>query len=244
VNRLSTLIFHIFLLAALLAAQASRAADCVVLLHGLGRTAHSMNDLEESLRANNYLVVNNSYSSREKTIAELSSIVGDGIAACKNQHAEHIHFVTHSLGGILVRHYFQTHTVAEAKRVVMLGPPNRGSEVATKYKNEWWYQWFTGPAGQELGVDETSVPNILKPIPLEIGIIAGTESLDPWFSRSVPKPNDGKVSVESAKLDNMKDFTTVPHSHTFIANADIVVREVNIFLSQGTFTQKDKGAVN
>lgn len=170
---------HIFLLSTLLATQVGWAADCVVLLHGLGRTAHSMNTLENSLTDNGYLVINNSYPSREKTITELSSIVGDGISACKNQQAEHIHFVTHSLGGILVRQYFQTHTVVEAKRVVMLGPPNRGSEVATKYKNEWWYQWITGPAGQELGIEVSSTPNTLKPISLEIGIIAGTASLDP-----------------------------------------------------------------
>ncbi|TIH10958.1 hypothetical protein D8779_09855 [Pseudomonas leptonychotis] len=117
----------------------------------------------------------------------------------------------------------------------MLGPPNHGSEVATKKKDQWWYEMATGPAGQQLGTETDSTPNQLKSIPLEIGIVAGTESLDPWFTDDLPKPNDGKVSVESAKLAEMKDFITVPHSHTFMANADVVTSQIKSFLQQGHF---------
>lgn len=220
----------------LFASQAAIANDCVVLVHGLGRTSHSMNFIENSLESQGYIVVNNSYPSREKSVDELASVVGDGISACKESGAQQIHFVTHSLGGLLVRQYFQEHVIPEAKRVVMLGPPNHGSEVATKNRDKWWYKLSTGPAGQELGIETDSTPNRLKPVSLEIGIIAGTVSLDPWFSGSVPKPNDGKVSVASTQLAEMKDFITVPHSHTFIANAEIVATQVKHFLAQGRFS--------
>jgi triacylglycerol lipase len=219
----------------LFVAPVSLANECVVLLHGMGRTSYSMNAIEDSLAKEHYTVINNSYPSTEQDIQQLASVVGDGIAECKKAGAQSIHFVTHSLGGILVRQYFQNNVVAEAKRVVMLGPPNHGSEVATNKKDQWWYKMATGPAGQQLGTEADSTPNQLKSIPLEIGIVAGTESLDPWFAGDLPKPNDGKVSVESAKLAEMKDFITVPHSHTFMANADVVASQIKLFLQHGHF---------
>lgn len=224
------LLFIVLLYSPIAAAQ-----DCVVLLHGLGRTSHAMDNLARDLKAEGYLVVNESYPSRAKPIAELTRAVGDGITQCRAQSAPSIHFVTHSLGGILVRAYFQDHVVPEAHRVVMLGPPNHGSEVVDRHGDAWWFKLFTGPAGQELGTSSESLPNRLAPIPLEVGVIAGTKSLDPWFSAALPRPNDGKVSVWSARLAEMQDFITVPHSHTFIADAEGVSMQIQHFLAHGAF---------
>lgn len=224
----------LFIFITLLSSIAS-ANDCVVLLHGLGRTSYSMKSIETALRNDGYTVVNNGYPSRDKHISELAIVVENGIKQCKQKNASDIHFVTHSLGGILVRQYFQKNSVPEVKRVVMLGPPNHGSEVSTKNKDKWWYKLLTGPAGQQLGTESTSIPNQLKPIPLEIGIISGTKSLDPWFSSDIEKPHDGKVSVASTKLAEMKDFISVAHSHTFIADSDTVAKQVKLFLSKGGF---------
>jgi triacylglycerol lipase len=225
------------LLVIMLVSQSSLASDCVVLLHGLGRTSYSMRSLEIALKQDGYTVVNNSYPSRRESIDNLSAVVGEGIAECRQSKATNISFVAHSLGGILVRKYFQNNVVPEARKLVMLGPPNRGSEIATRNKQKWWYKIFTGPAGQELGVEPESTPNQLKKIPLEIGIIAGTKSLDPWFSRFIKGQDDGKVSVESAKLDEMRDFITVHHSHAFMAGSDDVYKQVSSFLTLGTFLQ-------
>lgn len=212
------------------------ATQCVVLLHGLGRTSHSMNTIAAALKQDNYLVVNHSYPSRKKSIEALSNVVGDNIAECQKLGATQIDFVTHSLGGILLRQYFQQHSVPAVKRVVMLGPPNHGSEVSSLNKNKKWYKLMTGQAGQQLGTESDSLPNQLKPLNgIEIGIIAGTKSLDPWFSNSLPKPHDGKVSVASTQLDEMTDFIVVPHSHTFMANSSLVVQQLKIFLKQGKF---------
>jgi hypothetical protein len=224
-----------YLLLLLLFVQPALANDCIVLLHGLGRTSHSMSALEKHLKQDGYVVVNHSYPSTKANIDQLSSVVGKGIEECRSHKVVAINFVTHSLGGILVRDYFQSNVVPEARRVVMLGPPNHGSEVTTRNKNKWWYKLFTGPAGQELGVEPTSKPNQLAKIPLEVGIIAGAKSLDPWFSSDIKGQNDGKVSVESAKIEGMKDFIKVPHSHTFMAESSDVCKQVSYFLSQGKF---------
>ena len=208
--------------------------ECVVLLHGLGRTSLSMKKLENNLEKSGYIVWNQGYPSREKTIEELASVVGEGIEECRKEKARKVHFVTHSLGGILVRQYFQDHAVPEARRVVMLGPPNHGSEITDRYKDAWWYQEATGPAGQQLGTRPDSLPNRLKPIPLEIGIIAGTSGGD-LFSSEFKDANDGKVSVESTKLAEMKDFLAVDTGHTFIMNSDEVIVQVMHFLKRGRF---------
>jgi hypothetical protein len=194
-----------------------------------------MNSLASSLQEEGYFVVNNGYPSTKENISSLAEVVGDGIAQCREQEAVNIHFVGHSLGGILVRKHFQSNVVPEARRLVMLGPPNRGSDVATLYRDQWWYKWITGPAGQQLGVEQTSTPNQLAKIPLEVGVIAGTYSLDPWFSRAVSGPDDGKVSVENTRLDEMNDFITVPYSHTFMTESTEVYRLVSAFLARGRF---------
>jgi len=220
--------------------------ECVVLLHGLGRTSVSMIITEFQLEDAGFLVWNEGYPSRKKPIEELAPVVGDGINHCLEQNASLIHFVTHSMGGILVRQYFQTHNVPEARRAVMLAPPNQGSEVTDLYRDEWWYQFATGPAGQQLGTDEDSVPLNLDPIQLEIGIIAGGNSSDPWFNQIFDGDHDGKVSVTSTRLEEMKDFIVVDSGHTFIMNSDAVIHQIITFLRDGKFDQTgmDAGEIN
>jgi pimeloyl-ACP methyl ester carboxylesterase len=213
-----------------------RPTECVVLLHGLGRTELSMARIERELEAAGYVVVNETYPSLTEDIPELSQVVGTGIESCRGKGATSIHFVTHSMGGILVRAYFQTHRVPEAKRMVMLGPPNHGSEVVDEHRDAWWFRMATGPAGQQLATTgEQSIPAQLKEIPLEIGVIAGTESIDPLLDDTLPRPNDGKVSVQSAMLTEMKDFITLPVDHTFMVYSESVISQVKEFLARGKF---------
>jgi hypothetical protein len=209
-------------LAAMLMAAPAVAADCVVLLHGLGRTQLSMMALEYSLEKAGYTVWNEGYPSRSGTVEALAPVVGEAIEACRAHRPAKIHFVTHSLGGILVRAWFRDHRAAEAGRVVMLAPPNRGSAIVDANRNAGWFRWFTGPAGQQLGTAPDSLPNTLPPLPLEVGIIAGR--------------HDGKVSVESTALPGMKEQLVVDSAHTFIMNSPAVIRQVKAFLRDGRFT--------
>lgn len=210
---------------------------CVILLHGMGRTHRSMAKMATHLVGNGYRVVNLDYPSTQSSIETLSQgIVAETIQRCKSERpSAPIHFVTHSLGGILVRHYLQTHRLPPESRVVMLSPPNQGSEVADLLKDNFLYRWIMGPAGQQLGTGEEGVFHRLGPVEVPVGIITGDSSLEPWFSSLVPGPDDGKVSVERARLAEMTDFLVVHKSHGFIMNDPQVIAQTIYFLEHGKF---------
>jgi pimeloyl-ACP methyl ester carboxylesterase len=146
-----------------------------------------------------------------------------------------IHFVTHSMGGILVRYYLARHTVPELGRVVMLAPPNQGSEVVDRFSKMPGYETVNGPAGYQLGTAPDSVPNSLGPVTYPVGVIAGTESVNLLLSSALPDPDDGKVSVERTRVEGMADFITVEASHPFIMRDDEAIRQALFFLQVGHF---------
>ena len=233
-------LFRLLLVSGLLVlslpAYSAAQQECVIVLHGLGRTAFSMSLIEEALVNENYLGWNEGYPSTSSDIKELSeTAITDGLDFCDQNKTGTVHFVTHSLGGILVRQYLQHHTISNLGRVVMLSPPNHGSEVSDLLKDYTIYQIILGPAAQQLGTDKGSLTEQLGPVKGEIGIITGVSSSDPWFSPVIPGDDDGKVSVESAKLDEMSDFMTVPNGHTFIMRDETVIRQILHFLKEGTF---------
>jgi len=211
-------------------------SECVILLHGLARTQRSMRDIEAALLASGYRVWSETYASRTETVASLAqSTLSAGLAYCQEQGATLVHVVSHSLGGLLIRVYLQDEEIKNLGRIVMLAPPNHGSEVADVLMENSLYEWAMGPVGQELGTGEDELANQLKPIPGEIGVIAGNETSDPWFSPIIPGPDDGKVSVASTRLDEMKDFWKVEAGHTFIMRDPQVIEQVLNFLRDGAF---------
>lgn len=209
--------------------------DYVVLLHGLGRTPLSMKRIEWTLRKQNYRVINVSYPSTRVSIEDGADQWLDNVL--KNQVADSsakIHFVGHSLGGIVLRQYLTNHEIPHLGRVVMLAPPNHGSELAERLRNNCLYRLATGPAGQELGTSEGSVPYRLGPVDFELGVIAGDRSLNPLFSSWIPEPDDGKVSAESARMPGA-EFLLVHHSHTWMAWSARVNSAISQFLLTGHF---------
>jgi triacylglycerol lipase len=211
--------------------------EYVLLLHGMGRTRFSMRKLESCLRGHGYETINIGYPSTSQPVACIAEDHLDrAVQCCREDKAGKIHFVTHSLGGIVVRQYLQTHSVPAGSRLVMLAPPNRGSEVAEFLKNFFLYRWLMGPAGQVIGTSPNSLPHRLKPVAIEVGVIAGDRSINPLFSLLMKSSNDGAVSVESARLLEMKDFLVVPSNHTFIMRNPVVLRQVVHFLEQGKFS--------
>lgn len=209
-------------------------ADCVVLLHGLARTAGAMNSLENSLHDTGFTVANIDYPSTKATVEELAKpAIDKGVAECPVDVT--IHFVTHSMGGILVRYYLENEKLDRLGRVVMLAPPNQGSEVIDDFSDMPGFALINGPAGFQLGTGEESLPRRLGPVHFELGVIAGNKTFNPLLSQSLPNPDDGKVSVESTRVEGMSDFLVVPHSHTFIMHADVVLRQTIHFLREGSF---------
>lgn len=244
-----TLIAHAVATGALLLAMASpastsdttevvRSDECVVLVHGLARSSHSMNDLEEALQVAGYKTVNIDYPSRSQKIQDLANLVGNqAITECKKQVNSTIHFVTHSMGGILVRYYLAKNDVEELGRVVMLAPPNKGSLLTDQLRDEAWYQWLTGPAGQQLGTGSDGIPGMLGPVEFPAGVIAGSvhSPVDNWLAELIPGADDGKVSIAHAKVEGMQDFLVLPYTHITIMKQEEVISQSLYFLRTGQF---------
>jgi pimeloyl-ACP methyl ester carboxylesterase len=211
-------------------------SECVILLHGLARSSTSMEPIAERLHAQHYRVVNVDYPSRQYPIAKLAELaIPPALASCREHPITNIHFVTHSLGGILVRQYLSEHKISELNHVVMLAPPNKGSEVVDHLKALPPFEWLNGPAGEELGTDAASLPNKLGPVNFDAGVIAGTTSVNLLLSLYLPNPDDGKVSVESTKIDGMHDFISLPVSHPFIMKDKAVIDQIIHYLREGHF---------
>jgi len=212
--------------------------ECVILLHGLGRTSNSMNEMAEALEKAGYYTVNLDYPSQDDRVEKLAvSVIPGGRDECDERNVTSINFVTHSMGGILLRYYLSGHQIENLGRVVMLSPPNQGSEVAETMKNWGIYKWLNGPAGQQLGTGQDSLVLQLGPVDYPVGILVGNEPafFDFWLEDMIPGPGDGKVSVERAKVEGMRDFLVVPSSHTFIMEEQEVIEQTIHFLHHERF---------
>jgi len=220
--------------------QEPEIAECVILIHGLGRTYRSMWNMEHALRDAGYLTVNIDYPSRSKSIEQIArEHVPDAIEQCTIHNTETIHFVTHSLGGIVARAFIRAERLEQLGRVVMLSPPNKGSKVVDTLKDRWFYSWINGPAGQQLSTASNSFPNTLGPVDYPVGIITGNDPafFDVWFAKLIPGIDDGKVGVEQTKLAGMTDFLVLAESHTYIMDSHRVQKETIYFLEHGVFTK-------
>lgn len=218
---------------------AAPAADCVVLLHGLARSAMSMNPMQRALIVEGFETANVDYPSRNYTVEELAQIaIPEGLDACRaKEGVGRIHFVAHSLGGILLRQYLSEKDIAELGRVVMLGPPNQGSAAVDELRGFPGFDWLNGPAGLQLGKGEESLPLKLGPAGFELGVIAGNRTIDPITSSVLENPDDGRVSVEDTKLDGMTDFVVVEHSHAFMMRMRRPIELTIRFLNSGSFDE-------
>lgn len=225
------------------AAAVTPPTEPVVLLHGLARQASSMNRMESALQQAGYTVCNIAYPSRRHDVQTLAQeYVVATLQQCLPGYEGRIHFVTHSMGGILVRQLAQdSRHATRIGRVVMLGPPNKGSEIIDHIGNWRVFRQFAGPAGKQLGTGQDSLPQLLGPASFEAGVIAGRISFNPLLSLLLPGENDGKVSVAGTRLEGMQDFLVLRSSHVFIMKNRLAIANTLHFLQHGNFIATHKG---
>jgi len=205
--------------------------DSVVLLHGIGRSYRSMQPLEKFLQAHGYRTLNLDYPSTrhspEDIVCQIQPLIEEFSISTKGK----VHFIGYSMGGLLVHRLMQRYRPPHLGHVVMLGPPHQGSEVAEKLKNFWLFKKLYGPAGQALGLQVPSP----EPVDYPLGVIAGDRPLDLFSSWLIGKPNDGKVSVESTKINGMTDHITLKTDHTFMLISRQLWAHTLHFLQNGRF---------
>lgn len=228
-------LLFLLLLLALPGCEGNPAPDeeAVVLVHGLGRSRASMAVLAQRLEWAGYGVVTVGYRSLSAPFVEQVATVRTAVERCCSE-SPRIHFVGHSLGGLVIRGYLAETPPEQLGRVVLLAPPNQGSlfidwldeiPVATE---------VLGPVGSALGTDTTDIPATLPPPDFEMGIIAGTRSIHPIGHLAIPGPDDGIVSVEQTRVEGVP-IIVLPRSHAFIMSSRYTAQAVIEFLTTGEF---------
>lgn len=219
---------------------AENAQQCVVLVHGLWRSGAAMDVIARDLSHHGYITEIVDYPSTSAGIPELAEqYLHQSVEDCRSRKVTQIHMVSHSMGGIIVRQYLQTHILPEGSKVVMMSPPNQGSELSTYFADSWWYEWLVGPAGASLRQDDEGIVSGLAPIQADVGVIAAYRSWSLWPESWLPSPNDGTVSLKSMVLDEMDDMAFVNAGHAMMRYNDETHRLIRSFLKHGQF---EKGA--
>lgn len=218
----------------------------VVVLHGLFRSPSSMSKLCSYLREEGgYTVFNVSYPTTRASIGthaqSLDRIIDnlDGISE--------INFVGHSLGNLVVRHYLGDQTQpdlklkpdARIKRMVMLGPPNQGAEIAEALDGIGLFHTMAGTAGGELSRHWQQVESRLATPEIEFGILAGGRSKSNGYNPWLTGDNDLVVGVEDTKLPGATDFAVLPVLHSFMMNDPTVLKYTLEFLEHGYFVSAE-----
>jgi triacylglycerol lipase len=214
-----------------------RSKEHVILLHGLGETPWQMALIEGALKTAGYGVSNLRYPSTEAGTAELAE---RHVRPLFERFADvpAMHFVTHSLGGIMMRYLLQDWRPANLGRIVMLAPGHHGSQILELYRRTRLFKEVYGPAGQEVGMDDHCFSCFLdNHVDYELGIVAGTVSGDPLANLVLPWPHDGRLAVESTRIDGMRDHTLVPATHDHVTYHPLAISQVLHFLKHGQFWQ-------
>lgn len=214
--------------------------DGIVLLHGIARRSGSLGTLENVLKTDGYATLNLDYPARRSSIEEIVAFAHGPISRFGAECDGRLHFVTHSMGGLVARAYITRHRPERLGHVVMLAPPNEGSEIADLLRDNPLYRAFFGPAGAELGTDRPdALSAILGEVDYPLGIIAGDRSLYPLSSLLLPGANDGRVSVERTRVAGMSDHITIHSNHPLIMRAPEAIEQTRHFLKHGRFRQPD-----
>ena len=215
--------------------------EYVIVLHGVARSSSSMDKVAKSISAHSdkFEVYNIDYESTNNSFTELVDKLNDDLQKILVDKNKKVNFVGYSMGSLMIRYYIQKYKPNNLGRVVMLAPPNKGSEAADFFKDNILFKEIFGEAGQKMGTKKDSITHKLKDADYELGIIAGDRSIDPISSFVIPGPDDGKVAIDKTKIKGMKEHIVLHTSHTFIIYNDEAIRQTIYFLKNGKFDNAD-----
>ena len=211
----------------------------VLLLHGIARSSASTAKLDRCLNAVPFRTLNLDYPSRRMSLQDIAAGVQRQAGSFLAGDGTPLHIVTHSMGGLVARIMLARARPSDLGRVVMLGPPNQGSEIADLLDGTRLYRRAFGPAGAQLTTRDTLQ---LPPIDYPVGVIAGDRFTDPLSWMIIPGPNDGKVSVARTRLEGMTDHVTLHATHTFLPQNNTAIRLTIHFLRFGAFSGGEPAA--
>ncbi|HID44311.1 MAG TPA: alpha/beta fold hydrolase [Chromatiaceae bacterium] len=210
--------------------------EVVVLLHGLGRSTQAMRYLQYRLENAGYEVFNIGYPSTRLTSDDIVHLLQDRVRICC-AHSQKVHFVGHSLGGLMVRALLGEKREVNLGRVVVLGTPNQGTQLVDWLTGNRLFNVLAGPTALHLGTGEDAFPRGLPEPDYDLGVIAGDRSINPIGSWVLSGPDDGIVSVESTRIPGMKDFMLTSAGHVLMRYSDEVADAVIHFLRTGSFSE-------
>ncbi|MGA2624642.1 MAG: hypothetical protein ABSF91_12360 [Bacteroidota bacterium] len=212
----------------------------VYLIHGYGSSTLLLKSIENYLKKNGFETVNYSYHSIRDDIRKTGHNLYNQI---KQDRIDTVSFVTHSMGALVMRALL-TYSIKDSSfptiyRIVMITPPNHGTEIADFFSSSSIFKFFLGPNVENMKTDSNSLANRL-PLPLksQVGIIVGEKSDSTGYNPFIKGSNDGYVTPDEAKLGMEKDFRIIYKSHTLITQSKKTRRLVLSFLRNGTFGKK------
>ncbi len=212
----------------------------VILVHGLRAKSDAFAKMEKALLSNGFNVCRVDYPSREYTIDVLADTALYGaIKRCQNAGSDTLFFVGHSMGSILIRYFLQENDVPTLGNVVMISPPNHGTPLVDKFAWSRLFRKFNGPGGMQLGTAKDGFINSLDVPDYTFGVIMSRRSINPIESLFIPGKDDGRVSIESAKLEGMQDFVLVNYNHHVLMKKDETIDHVISFLTTGQFVKQN-----
>ncbi len=216
-------------------ASPALSSDCVILLHGLARVSNAMGELETKLQRAGYEVANINYPSRRHSVPELADMaIGEGLGLCSEKASGKVHFVVHSMGGILLRYYLSVHELPDLGRAVMLGTPNQGAELVDHLR-DWPGFSILGPGAISLGTGDDGIVHEIGAVDFELGVIAGNININPLASLLLKSDSDSVVTVESTRVEGMKEHLVLPVIHTTMMRNNKLIDHAIHFLKTGNF---------
>ncbi len=214
------------------------ATECVVLLHGFGRSSFSLGRINTNLLENGYKTIAIDYPSRRFHAYQLVEQFILPKIKKESKNCTKIHFVGYSLGGILTRYIIANHRPDNLGRVVYIATPHQGVDIVNHLGHHAWFQTIFGPAVLDLKIASSFLDSLPKKADYEAGVLCGNFSLNPFTSLFlIPGDDDGTISVESTKLEGMKDHIIIPSTHNMLLYNDIVIEQVERFISTGSFSK-------